>query len=98
MLRDSKAITVITAHLWGEIDHKCHQVWVKKDDKFSSWCVYFCVHTLPRPLMPLVSEWNINHSHQILLEKGAIILSIILLEHLTATIRTHWENQTPPRL
>lgn len=54
-----------------------------------------CVHTLPRPLMPLVSKWDINHSHQSFLEKSAIILSIVLLEHLTATISTHWENQTP---
>lgn len=48
--------------------------------------------------MPLVSKWNINHPHQSFLEKGAIILSIVLLEHLTATIRTHWQNQAPPRL
>ena len=48
--------------------------------------------------MPLVSKWNINHSHQSFLEKGAVILSIVLLKHLTATIRTYWENQTTPRL
>lgn len=48
--------------------------------------------------MPLVSQGNINHSHQSLLQKGAVILPIVLLEHLTGTMGTHWENQTPPRL
>lgn len=48
--------------------------------------------------MPLVSKWHINHSHQSFLEKGSITLSIILFQHLIATIGTHWEDQPPPRL
>lgn len=48
--------------------------------------------------MPLVSQRDVNHSHQRFLEEGPITLSVILLEHLTATVRAHWENQPPAGL
>lgn len=53
---------------------------------------------LPRPLMPLVSEWNINHSHQSFLEEGPVALTIVLLQHLTAPFRAHRKNQPAPWL
>lgn len=39
---------------------------------------YRCFHAIPRPLASLVSEGDINHSHQSFLEKGPITLPIIL--------------------
>lgn len=48
--------------------------------------------------MPLVGQRDINHSHQRFLEEGPITLPVVLFEHLTATIRAHWENQPPTGL
>lgn len=33
---------------------------------------------LPRPLMSLVSEWDVHHSHQSFLEESPITLPIVL--------------------
>ena len=41
------------------------------------WGVFFCA--IPRPLIPLVSQRDVNHSHQSFLEEGPVTLSIILL-------------------
>lgn len=43
--------------------------------------------------MPPVSQGDINHPHQSFFEEGPVTLPIILLQHLTATIGAHWENQ-----
>lgn len=43
--------------------------------------------------MPLVSERDIDHSHQRFLHKGPIGLPVVLFQDLTATVGAHWENQ-----
>lgn len=81
--------TAVRVHLWRwkkgpQVNHRLSSL--DSEDK----AVF-----LPWPLVSLVSQGDVNHSHQRPLQEGPVTLPVVLFQHLTATFRAYRKNQSP---
>ena len=48
---------------------------------------------VPRTLVLLVGQRDVDHAHQGLFEEGPVGLPVVLLQDLPSPLRSHWQNQ-----